>query len=105
MVSFDEKSKVLFYLFGKLDFDSYRRVSHQEIAEWINIRPNHVSRAIKVLKELGIIVEGLAAGKFKTYGLNPEIALNPPNNEKTIVEFKKFKNPMKKGKNTDTDEK
>lgn len=68
-----EQLKVLLYLFGRLDFDNYLRVSGKEIAEWVNINLPHVSRVMKVLKNLGIIIEGPATGKFKTYRLNPEI--------------------------------
>ena len=69
-----EQFKVLHVLFGKLDFDNYLRISRQEIAEIIAIQPVSVSRAMKKLKELEIIIEGPPAGKFKTYRLNPYIA-------------------------------
>ena len=61
-------------LFGKLDFENFLRISRQEIADITGIHPTHVSRAMKKLKELKIIVEGSPAGKFKTYRLNPYIA-------------------------------
>lgn len=69
-----EQYRVLFALFSRLDFDNYLRVSLKEIAELLNMQPVSVSRAMKKLKELKIIIESSPAGKFKTYRLNPYIA-------------------------------
>lgn len=82
-----EQYSVLFVLFNKLDFSNYLRVSRADIAEALQMQPVHVSRAMKVLKEKGIIVEGPPAGKFKTYRLNPYIAHKGKNREQSIVEF------------------
>ena len=82
-----EQSSVLLYLFSQLDFDNYLRVGLKEIAEEVGIQPSHVSRAVKVLKEKNIIVEGPPAGKFKTYRLNPYIAHKGKNRTSTILDF------------------
>lgn len=82
-----EQYSVLFALFNKLDFDNYLRVSLQEIAESLELKVTNVSRAMKVLKEKSIIVEGPAAGKFKTYRLNPYIAHKGTNRTATILDF------------------
>ena len=66
-----EQCRVLFYLFGKLNFDNYVLVTRQEVAEWIGIDPTNVSHAIRVLKDKNIVFEGPAVGKCKTYRLNP----------------------------------
>ena len=85
-----------------MDFDNYLRVSGKEISEWVNLKISNVSRAMKALKKLGIIVEGPAAGKFKTYRLNPDIAHKGKDRKNTIMEFDKFR--KKKFKDNDFDE-
>lgn len=82
-----EQFKVMHVLFGKLDFDNYLRIGRQDIADIIGIKPVSVSRAMKKLKELKIVVEGPPAGKFKTYRLNPYIAHKGANTEKTVKDF------------------
>jgi DNA-binding transcriptional ArsR family regulator len=82
-----EQYSVLWVLFNKLDFDNYLRVSRQEIAELLEMKPVNVSRAMKVLKEKNIIIEGPPAGKFKTYRFNPYIAHKGKNRTGTILEF------------------
>ena len=82
-----EQASVLFFLFGKLDFENYLRISRQDIAELLNMQPVNVSRAMKKLKELEIIIEGPPAGKFKTYRLNPYIAHKGSDTKNTIEDF------------------
>ena len=92
-----EQYKVLFALFNKLDFNSFLRVTRQELAELLKMQPVHVSRAMKVLKEKNIIVEGPPAGKFKTYRLNPYIAHKGKNRNENILDFEN--ELTKQGKN------
>jgi hypothetical protein len=82
-----EQYKVMFVLFNKLDFDNYLRIGLKEIAGLLNMQITNVSRAMKKLKELEIIVEGPPAGKFKTYRLNPYIAHKGSENKQTIEDF------------------
>ena len=82
-----EQYSVLFVLFNKLDFDNYLRVSLKEIADALELQIANVSRAMKVLKEKKIIIEGPPAGKFKTYRLNPYIAHKGTNRTATIIDF------------------
>ena len=82
-----EQSSVLWYLLGRLDFENFLRVSRTEIAETLQMQPVNVSRAMKVLKEKNIIVEGLPAGKFKTYRLNPNIGYKGKNRNENILSF------------------
>ena len=82
-----EQFKVMHVLFGKLDFNNYLRVGLKDIADIIGIQPTHVSRAMKKLKELKIILEGPPAGKFKTYRLNPYIAHKGAERDDTIKHF------------------
>jgi len=88
-----EQWNVFAYLIGHLDFDNYLRVSRQEIAKYLGMQPVNVSRAMKKLKELDVIVEGPPAGKFKTYRLNPWIAHR---GAKNIIETKEDWNRLKK---------
>ena len=82
-----EQFKVMHVLFGKLDFDNYLRIGLKEIAKLLNMQVANVSRAMKKLKELQIVVEGPPAGKFKTYRLNPYIAHKGSARQKTIEDF------------------
>ena len=82
-----EQYSVLFALFNRLDFDNYLRVSRQEVVDFLSMQPVNVSRAMKKLKELQIVVEGPPAGKFKTYRLNPYIAHKGSARQKTIEDF------------------
>ena len=82
-----EQYSVLFALFNRLDFENYLRVSRQDLADFLNMQPVNVSRAIKKLKELEIIIEGPPAGKFKTYRLNPYIAHKGSETQKTVEDF------------------
>ena len=61
-----EQFKVLHALFGKLDFNNYLRIGLKEIADFLGIQPKHVSRAMRRLKELKIVIKEPPAGKFKT---------------------------------------
>ena len=53
--------------------------------------PN-VSRAIKGLVSLDVIIPGPLAGRFKTYRLNPRIAHRGAKNyKKTVIEYDELK--------------
>jgi hypothetical protein len=66
-----EQTSVLLYLFGKLDFENWLRVSQQEIAEALDMNQPNVSRAIKVLLEKRVIHKGPKVGTSLTYRLDP----------------------------------
>ena len=83
----NEQYRVFLKLLSKVDFDNYLRVSQTEIANELSMKQPHVSRAMKALCEKSIIVEGLPAGKFKTYRLNPYIAHKGKNRNNTILDF------------------
>ena len=102
----NEQYRVFFVLLSKLDFDNYLRVSQTEIANELSMKQPHVSRAMKALCEKNVIVEGLPAGKFKTYRLNPYIAHKGKNRNNTILDFTdaladKGKNMAKESKDFD----
>ena len=82
-----EQYSVLFALFNRLDFENFLRISRQEIADFLSMQPVNVSRAMKKLKDLEIIIEGPPAGKFKTYRINPYIAHKGSDRNNTIADF------------------
>ena len=66
-----ETMKVLFYLFGKLDFENFIQQTQIEIAEGLGMQKQNVSRAMKLLTSKQIVLEGPKVGKSKCYRLNP----------------------------------
>ncbi len=94
-----EQYSVMLFLFSKLDFDNYLHVSRADIAEALNLQPTHVSRAMRVLKDLEIIIEGPSEGKFKTYRLNPYVAHKGTNRENTIMDFDTARKNYSDGEN------
>ncbi len=63
--------RVLNVYFGNLDFENYIQMSQQAIADYLEMRKQHVSRATKKLVEKGILVAGTKVGRHNTYRLNP----------------------------------
>ena len=92
-----EQASVLFFLFGELDFDNYLRIGLKEISDITGIHLVNVSKAMKKLKDLEIIIEGPPAGKFKTYRINPYIAHKGADRDNTIADF----NSALKNRNAD----
>lgn len=67
-----ENYRVLFYLYSKLDFENYIQQSQQEIANGLGMRKENVSRAMKLLTQKKIVLEGPKVGRSRCYRLNPE---------------------------------
>ncbi len=63
--------RVLMALMGRLDFANLIQVSQVEIAAELNMDKARVSRSIKRLMGLGILLEGPKIGRSSTYRLNP----------------------------------
>ena len=56
------------------------------------MQKSHVSRAIKGLIDLDVILPGPMAGRYKTYRLNPRIAHRGAKNYRgTIIEYDELK--------------
>ena len=66
-----EVGRVLYYFFGKLDFENYIHLPQTEIAEALGMQKSHVSRAVKLLCDKRIIIKGPKTGRIITYRLNP----------------------------------
>ena len=67
-----ENYRVLFYLYSKLDFENFIQQTQKDIAEGLGMRKENVSRAMKLLTEKQIILEGPKTGRIKCYQLNPD---------------------------------
>lgn len=63
--------RVLDVYFGNLDFENFIQISQQAIADYLNMKKQHVYRSTKKLVEKGILIEGTKVGKHNTYRLNP----------------------------------
>ena len=48
--------RVLYYLFGSLNFDNFIHIKQKEIAEELNMDKSKVSKAFSILKRKGIIL-------------------------------------------------
>lgn len=62
--------KVLMAYIGYADWENIVRVSQKEIAEYLEINPNHVSRSTKKLVEKKILIEIEKVGRYKHYQFN-----------------------------------
>ena len=65
--------RVLMYLFGHLDFENFIHVSQQEVAEYVGMQKQNVSRSMKKLITKGIILDGPKVGRMKTYRLSHDL--------------------------------
>jgi hypothetical protein len=65
--------RVLMYLFGHLDFENFIHVSQQDIAEYVGMQKQNVSRSMKKLITKGIILDGPKVGRMKTYRLSHDL--------------------------------
>lgn len=103
-----EQWRVFAYLFSRLDYDNYLRVPQKDIAEKLEMRIPHVSRAIKGLIDLDVIIPGPMAGRYRTYRLNPRIAMRGTKHyHETVVEYdelKKMRDEKKNAANEATEE-
>lgn len=63
--------RVLWMLLAQLNFENDIRIEQAAIADKLGMQRPNVSRSIKRLQELGIIVEGPKVGRSRTYKLDP----------------------------------
>jgi len=62
--------RVLLVLLARLDFENEVVISQAEIARELEIRPNRVSEAMRLLREKGLIRVQKREGHIKTYRLS-----------------------------------
>ena len=66
-----EVLRVFLYLNARLEFENLIQVPH-EIADELGMHKQAVSRAIKQLEALGIIIRGPKVGRSSSWWLNPQ---------------------------------
>lgn len=67
-----EQFKVLMILLAELDYENYIQVAQADIAESLDMQKTNVSRSVKVLLDLGVILLGPKVGRSHSYRLNPQ---------------------------------
>jgi DNA-binding transcriptional ArsR family regulator len=67
-----ETYRVLFFICARLDFENWVQISVTEIANELDLKQPHVSRAMKVLEDKQIILRGPKVGRSYAFMLNPE---------------------------------
>lgn len=65
-----EAFRVFFKMVANLDYENYIKITQKEISESLGIRKQHVSRAVKILVDKGILIKGPKSGLSNTYRLN-----------------------------------
>jgi len=83
-----ETYSVMLYLMGRLSFDNWINVTQAEIGKNLNLAQPNVARAMKVLVEKNIILEGPRKGRCRTYRLNYAIGYNGDEGRQTKGGFK-----------------
>jgi predicted transcriptional regulator len=66
-----EARRVLDILLARLDFENWIHLPQSEIAEILNMKRPHVSRAMRDLERVEVILRGPKVGRSFTYRINP----------------------------------
>lgn len=67
-----EPLKVLLAMLTELDYENFIQVAQADIADVLQINKVNVSRSIKAILELGVIIQGPKVGRSFSYRLNPQ---------------------------------
>lgn len=67
-----EQFKVLMMLLADLDYENYIQVAQADIAESLEMQKANVSRGVKALLDIGVILQGPKIGRSHSYRLNPQ---------------------------------
>jgi len=82
-----QEMQILMYVFGKLDFENWIRISQTEISNELEIARPHISSAFKTFVDQGILHKGPKVGTSWTYRLDPSFGVKGrAKNEKKIRE-------------------
>lgn len=65
-----ETLRVLMYCLSELDYENYLKVTQKDIVEALEMKRQNVSRAIKMLVDKQILIQGPKSGRSNTYRLN-----------------------------------
>lgn len=81
-----EQFRVLMMLLADLDYENYIQITQQDIASSLDMQKSNVSRAVKGLLDLKIVLEGPKVGRSKTYRLNEQFGWKGsiPNHKKAL---------------------
>lgn len=67
--------RILFFLLGRMEYENHLRVGQSEIVRELEMHKSSVSRALKQLADLGILVPtGQGAGRSSFYKLDSQLA-------------------------------
>jgi len=91
-----ETYSVMLYLMGKLSFDNWINVTQADIGNSLGLSQPNVSRAMKVLVEKKIILEGPRKGRCHTYRLNYAIGYKGDEGRQTKGGFRVLDGGKKK---------
>ena len=64
--------RVLAYMMSKLDFENFIHVAQADIVDALALDKGNVSKCVKRLIELGIIIKGPKVGRASTFRLSPD---------------------------------
>jgi hypothetical protein len=82
-----QELQILMYVFGKLDFENWIRISQTEISNELGIARPHISAAFKTFVNQGILHKGPKVGTSWTYRLDPSFGVKGrAKNQKKIRE-------------------
>ena len=63
--------RVLLILLGKLDFENWLQVCQADLADLLGMTRGNMSRSMKRLVDIGVLLPGPKVGQSRTYRLNP----------------------------------
>ena len=95
-----ETYRVLFFICARLDFENWVQISVTEIANELDLKQPHVSRAMKVLEDKEIILRGPKVGRSYAFMLNPEFGWKGKVKNLEDYRQKKQDNKIKNSKNS-----
>jgi hypothetical protein len=83
-----ETYSVMLYLMGRLSYDNWINVTQADIGKKLGIAQPNVARAMKVLLEKSVILEGPRKGRCHTYRLNCAVGYKGDEGRQTKGGFK-----------------
>jgi len=67
-----EQFKVLMVMLADLDYENFIQIAQSDIALALDMQKTNVSRSVKALLDVGVIVEGPQIGRSRSYRLNEQ---------------------------------
>lgn len=69
-----EAKNLFYYLLSCLDFENFISLSQAKIAKELSMQRSHICRAMKLLVEKGLVMEGPKADRSHSYKINNQYA-------------------------------